>query len=242
VGELGAQIERAFAAEKANPAVPLTRADIPQSYEVIGPDWLTDILCRDVAGAAVVDCTLGPPDEGTNNRRRIHLRYNHAGQRAGLPASVFCKSTQGLANRLMLGHSGGVLCEVTFWNAARTLLDIEAPTARFAAYDPVSFNSIIVLDDLGKSATFCSHDTTVGKDFAKQQLALLAGLHGRFFEAPELSQALSVLPNWEQRFRSLMRFHLEESCTAGVLAAESFIPPPVVFAPRRYLAGNAAIT
>jgi thiamine kinase-like enzyme len=222
---LAQQIDRAFAEEQAHPTVPKTRADIPQSYEAIGPEWLKDVLCREVAGAAVTACSLGPPDEGTNNRRRIFLTYNEAGQRAGLPASVFCKSTQGIANRQMLGHSGGVLCEVTFWNAARKLLDIEAPTARFAAYDPVSFNSIVVLDDLGDTATFCSHETAVDRHFVEQQLSLLARLHGRFFEAEELKGALSVLPNWYQRFHNLMGFHLEESCEAGVLASESFLPP-----------------
>jgi thiamine kinase-like enzyme len=225
VPSLADQINRAFAEEQANPIVPRTRADIPRSYEAIGPEWLTDVLCRDVPGAAVTGCSLGPPDEGTNSRRRIFISYNEAGQAAGLPASVFCKSTQGLANRQMLGHSGGVLCEVTFWSAARHLLDIEAPTARFATYDPVSFNSIVVLDDLGSDAIFCDHDTEVDRNFVEQQLALLARLHGRFFEAPELQGALSVLPNWVQRFRNLMTFHLEESCEAGVLASESFLPP-----------------
>ena len=142
---LAEQIAQAFAEEQANPSVAKTRADIPQTYELISDAWLSDVLCRDAPGAKVVDHQLGPPDEGTNSRRRIHISYSAAGEAAGLPASVFCKSTQGLLNRQMLGHSGGVICEITFWNAARALLDIEAPTARFAAYDPISFNSICLL-------------------------------------------------------------------------------------------------
>jgi thiamine kinase-like enzyme len=224
VETLSAQIERAFAAEQINPAVPKSRADIPQSYEVIGAEWLTDILCHDVPGARVTGHQLGPPDEGTNNRRRIFIDYNDAGKAAGLPPSVFCKSTQGLANRLMLGHSGGVICEVTFWNAARALLDIEAPTARFAAYDPVSFNSIVVLDDLGSKATFCSEKTAVDRGFVEQQVGLLAKLHGRFYETVELDTTLSALPSWYQRFHKLMAFRLEESCAAGLDASESFVP------------------
>ncbi len=221
---LAEQIDRAFAAEQANPSTPKTRDDIPQSYEVITAAWLTDVLCRSAAGAQVVGHRLGPPDEGTNNRRRIFMDYNEAGRAAGLPASVFCKSTQGLANRLMLGHSGGVICEVTFWNAARALLDIEAPTARFAAYDPVSFNSMVVLDDLGEAATFCSHETPVDLAFVEQQVSLLAQLHGRFYEAPEIDTALAALPSWHRRFHNLMGFHLEESCAAGLNASEVFVP------------------
>ena len=34
-----------------------------------------------------------------------------------------------------------------------------------------------------------------------------------------------MLPTWYQRFHNLATFHLEESCTAGVEAAEAFLPP-----------------
>jgi thiamine kinase-like enzyme len=221
---LTAQIERAFEAEQLSPSLARTRADIPQSYEAITAEWLTNILCADVPDAKVTGHQLGPPDEGTNNRRRIFLEYNEAGQAAKLPASVFCKSTQGLANRLMLGHSGGVICEVTFWNVARDLLDIEAPTARFANYDPVSFNSIVVLDDLGDEASFCSHETDVDRAFVEQQVRLLAKLHGRFYDSQDLDRRLSALPSWYQRFHQLMVFRLEESCAAGLDASEGFVP------------------
>ncbi len=222
---LAAQIDAAFAREQANPRPLLTRDDIPRSYEEIGTAWLTDVLCRDMPGAAVTAHRLGLADDGTNNRRRIYLTYNDPGQRAGLPPSVFCKATQGLANRQMLGHSGGVLCEVSFWQHARHLIDIEAPVALHAAHDPESFGSIVVFQDLGGQAEFCSETTAVDRAFAEQQLALLARLHGRFYEAPELGGALSVLPTWVQRFNNLMTFHLQESCEAGFAAAEAFLPP-----------------
>jgi len=221
---LAEQIDRAFARQQAAPAVPRTRDDIPLTYESIGPEWLTAVLCDGVPGAAVVGHTLGPPDEGTNNRRRIHVTYNEAGQKAGLPASVFCKATQGLANRQMLGHSGGIICEVTFYRVARPLLDLEAPVARLANYDPESFNSIVVLDDIADRATFCSQDTPVDRDFIEQQLTLLARLHGRFFDAPELGSLFGALPTWYQRFHNLARFHLEESCDAGFQAGRDIIP------------------
>jgi thiamine kinase-like enzyme len=125
----------------------------------------------------------------------------------------------------MLGHSGGVLCEVTFHNHARHLLDIEAPRALLANYDPVSFASIVVYEDFGDRATFCSEDTKVDQEFARGQLDILARLHGRFSDAPALSGALAVLPTWYDRFHNLATFHLEESCAAGVDASESFLPP-----------------
>lgn len=222
---LAARIDAAFAAEQASPLIARTQGDIPRSYEEIGDEWLTAVLCGAVPGAAVTGHHLGPPDDGTNNRRRIFVDYNAAGQAAGLPPSVFCKATFGLANRQMLGHSGGVLCEVTFHNHARHLLDIEAPRALLANYDPVGFASIVVFEDFGSRATFCSEETSVDLDFARAQLDILARLHGRFADAPELGGALAVLPTWYERFNNLATFHLEESCSAGVDASEAFLPP-----------------
>lgn len=221
---LADQIDAAFAAEQSAPLVARTRDDIPRSYEAINAEWLTAVLCGDVPGALVTGHRLGPPDDGTNNRRRILVDYNPAGKAAGLPASVFCKATFGLANRQMLGHSGGVLCEVTFQNRARHLLDIEAPHPVLANYDPISFASIIIFEDFGDRATFCSENTKVDQDFARAQLDILARLHGRFSDAPELTGALAVLPTWYDRFHNLATFHLEESCAAGVLASEEFLP------------------
>jgi hypothetical protein len=222
---LADQIDAAFAAEQASPLIARTWDDIPRSYEAISDEWLTAVLCRDTSGALVAGHRLDAPDDGTNNRRRIFIDYNAAGQAAGLPSSVFCKATFGLANRQMLGHSGGVLCEVTFQNRARHLLDIEAPRPLLANYDPVSFASIIMFEDFGQSATFCNEETKVDQGFARAQLDILARLHGRFAEAPELSTALATLPTWYQRFHNLATFHLEESCAAGVDAAEDILPP-----------------
>lgn len=222
---LAERIDTAFAAEQATPIMARTSADIPRSYEAITDEWLTAVLCRDVPGAAVVNHHLGPPDDGTNNRRRIFVGYNAVGQAAGLPSSVFCKATHSLTNRQMLGHSGGVLCEVTFHNHARKLLDIEAPRALLANYDPVSFASIVVFEDFGDRATFCSENTAVDQRFARGQMDILARMHARFHQAPELSGALAVLPTWYERFHNLATFHLEESCEAGVDASQAFLPP-----------------
>jgi hypothetical protein len=222
---LADQINAAFAAEQATPLLARTREDIPRSYEAVSDEWLTAVLCGDTPGALVIGHRLDAPDDGTNNRRRIFIDYNAAGQAAGLPPSVFCKATFGLANRQMLGHSGGVLCEVTFQNRARHLLDIEAPRPLLANFDPVSFASIIMFEDFADSATFCNETTTVDQGFARAQLDILARLHGRFSEAPELSGALAILPTWYQRFHNLATFHLEESCSAGVEAAQDILPP-----------------
>lgn len=113
----------------------------------------------------------------------------------------------------------------TIHNHARHLLEIEAPRALLANYDPVSFASIVVFEDFGDRATFCSEATPVDLEFARAQMDILARLHGRFANAPELTGTLAVLPTWYDRFHNLAKFHLEESCFAGVEASEAFLPP-----------------
>lgn len=224
MAELASQIQAAFAAEEAAPQM-VTRADeIPARYECITDAWLTDVLCRDVPGAEVTGHRLDAPDDGANNRRRIFLTYNPAGDAAGLPASVFCKAAQGLNNRLLMAHSGAILCEVTFFQRVRQRLSIETAVSRHAAYDPETFASIVVLDDFAGYAEFCDETTVVDRDFAERQVDLLAAIHAPFYQSPELDGDLAVLPTWHTRFSNLSHWRLEESCAIGLREAGAIIP------------------
>src|SRR5690606_4693872 len=58
------------------------------------------------------------------------------------------------------------------------------------------------------------------------QLALLASMHGRYYQSPELEGPLSVVYTWNDRFMRLVHQHdLEGACRRGFLAAERVIPP-----------------
>lgn len=220
------QIRMLFQKEQAEGRHAQTLDDIPANYECITDAWLTAVLCRDVPGAEVTGHRLDAPDEGTNNRRRIFVTYNHAGQAAGLPASIFCKATSGLRNRLMLAHSGGIRCEVGFYRVVRPHLDFEVPFAFHANYDPESFNSIIVLEDLAGKGIFLDAERDGSVSVMLEQLSLLAKLHGRWAGAPDVDTRFAALPTWEERFRGLMRVNLEQACDAGLerTHAQGLIP------------------
>lgn len=201
----------------------LTGSDIPIDYEAITTQWLTAILCEDVPGAAVESFTLGAPDDGTANRRRIHLTYSAAGRQAGLPASVFCKASHDLQHRLTLGITGGAHSEVKFYHNVRPDLAIEIPQAHHAAYDPQSFCSIIVLEDIGDRVTFCGHNEPIDLDRARGQIALLAGLHSRFHGRADLTDRLE-LNTWPDFFANAVSLGQEHSTNHGFQAAEQQIP------------------
>lgn len=205
---------------------PLARnfGDIPVSYEAITPEWMTAILCRNAPSAEVRRVRLGDVDGGTSNRRRIYIEYNEAGKAAGLPTSVFCKATHDLANRILLS-TAGTKSETRFFNAIRPVLQIDAPEAWFAAYDPESWASIIVLKDLGGEVEFCSHTTAMDEVLARSQMDLLGKLHGKFYESPRFQDDLADMITFRDRFHLLCeRNGLQKCCEDGVRAAQDYIP------------------
>ena len=221
-----AEIKSAFEREQRKHAEPRTPEDLPFTYEAITPGWLTAVLAGDTPGAAVVALELGPPDSGTSCRRRIHLTWNERGKAAGKPASVFCKGTQSLESRFMLGMNEGVQAEVNFYNVVRPILDVIAPTAFYARFDPETLNSIIILRDLKDEVDFCQLDTDLTLEQARSQMRLLATLHARFYESPELRTTLRDFSDWETFFTITAEdAGFGPACIRGFTEARDVIPP-----------------
>ena len=207
---------------RAHP-VPITADDIPMGYETITLGWLTAVLCREHPGAAVVSHTLGPSDEGTSSRRRIALEYNAEGRAAGLPATVFCKSTHTLKSRFQLALNGFVEGEVNFFRHLRDVLGIEAPKCLFVNFDPHTFNSIIMLEDMGDAVTFCSHDQPMTRARAESQMRLLAKMHAVHY-GDGVGSAFPFLRTWPDTFTATAENGFEESGARGFRMAEAVIP------------------
>jgi len=218
------KIKSAYELELKNRKPPLTADDLPFVYEDITPRWLTAVLCNHIAGAEVISHQLDQKDNGNSNRRRIFLQYNEVGVKAGLPTSVFCKATQGLANRISLGPPGCIEAEITFYNKIRPLLDIEAPVSFFGNMNHETLNSILILADLGNEARFCTHTTEITPTRIREQLGLLASYHGKFFDGPEHALLKKNYLTWPEFFSRIDYPDYEEACYKGFLAAEKVIP------------------
>jgi hypothetical protein len=223
------RISAAFEVDRVRVGIKVTRAEeLPQRFEDLTPEWLTAVLCAGHPGARVESFRIVASDAGSSNRARLVLEYNGAGRDAGLPEALFCKASQDLANRIVLGVSGGAHVESTFYNHIRPHLTIEAPRGWFAHYDPVSFNSIILLGDLSGSVTeFCSHRTRMTRERVESQVRLLARVHGDCHARPELRAAMTTLATWPEYFTATGAFGIRDGSNAGFLAAEAVIPPAV---------------
>jgi hypothetical protein len=196
---------------------------------LISNEWLTNTLCRKAPGAQVLGHTLDIADEGTSNRRRIYLQYNETGQKAGLPPSVFCKATQSLQSRFILGLNDVAEAEVVFYNHVRPLLDIEAPVGLFANFDSESLNSIVILEDMRGKAEFCDERTPISLKLAESQMRLLARLHGKFQDNAALRPVL-------ERFQTFVVFYDKTEAAVGwnacqkrgLKAAKDLLPSKMV--------------
>jgi hypothetical protein len=221
---LAEQIKREFEIEQKEQRKAVNPEDIPSSYEAITPEWLTHALCKDKPGAKVLGLRLDAPDDGNANRRRIFITYNAQGDLAGLPASVFCKASQKLANRLVMANCDLLQIEIDFYTRYRPKLNIEAPACFLATYSRHTYNSIIVLDDLvRKGAEFCDITTDMTLQRVQSQLRLLARMHGQYYDKPEVrnSDIFTFEGIWNSNDRW---FGIKDCCTNGFRMAESVIP------------------
>jgi thiamine kinase-like enzyme len=218
------QIIAGYEDEKRNRRPPVTAEDVPFVYEDITPEWLTAVLCVNHPGTQVTSYRLDQPDEGNTSRRRIFLQYNLRGVRDGPPESVFCKASQPLPSRIGNGLSGAIQGEVNFYNKVRPSLQIEAPLCLFANYN-AALNSIVILQDMGETATFCKHTTDMTLERAKSQMSLLGRLHGRFLDSPQLKTTLSIFKTWTEFFSMLDYHDFEVACDRALDIAGDAIPP-----------------
>jgi Phosphotransferase enzyme family len=219
-------IQDAYAAEEGHRDEKVfTANNLPLSYDALTTDWLTDALCKSHPGAKVASFALGPVDSGSANRRKIALVYNEKGKAAGLPNKLFCKATHDLANRVVLGISGGAMGEVLFFNHVRPLLDIEAPVSCFAGFDASNINSLVILHDISADVTsFCDHKTEMTRARAESQMRLLARAHGQGYSKLELQAALKKIVTWPEFFTKTLDFGMEAGSNKGFLDGIDVIP------------------
>jgi thiamine kinase-like enzyme len=166
---------------------PTSLREVPPSPESLTIEWLTAALCDGVPGAAVLDYQLGARNDGTSARRPIRITYNDDGRAAGLPEALFTKSCPTFLNRMVGAGAGLSRVESSFYSLVRPLLDIEAPSTQYSAYDPVNHRQMLITDDVSvtRGATFgTARDRTLSDSQADQLIDTLASLHARFWQAP----------------------------------------------------------
>ena len=183
-----ATVARSIAAEKARPRVPRTREDIPLNGLDVTEEWLTDVLCRDHEGARVVSFSTELHTQQTTTRAAIRVQYNAEGEQAGLPTQLYSKTTTGFRQRLVLGAAHMLEGESMFYTRFRPSIRMEAPEGYWGRVDPVSWRSMILMEDIAatKGAQFIEPTTPLTRAQIEDIIRNLAACHGAWWEDPQL--------------------------------------------------------
>jgi thiamine kinase-like enzyme len=221
------QIIAIFDVEVAANKKARTLHDVPGAYEALTTEWLTAVLCAGTPDAEVSEFRIADRSDGSSNRARIHLVYNAAGLKAGLPATVFCKGAMSQKNRVLQGLCTGAHGETMFFLKARDRLGIETPQHIHAAYDPQSYAYIIVMKDIGATTHFCNEKTTITRAHAEKIVNTLAKMHARFYESPELGTAALPFKTWPKFWGGTLNSFpgFAEACDTAFGMAKDVIPP-----------------
>lgn len=210
---------------------PTTLDKVPPSVDALTREWLTAALCSDVPGAEVDHFELGVKDNGTSARRTITVTYNAAGRRAGLPEHLLSKSTPTFLTRLATSMANLLAAEHAFYSDIRGKVDIEAPVARYAAWDPKTNRSLFIMDDVTKTrgakvGTILTREVT--REQAEDMVDLLARLHAKYWGDPELASSYPWLMDpvsWQRRIDRLMLMH--RNAVVGFDRARAVMPEEI---------------
>lgn len=206
-------------------------ADVPGSASGITPEWLTAVLCKDIPGGRVLDCSLTGGSSGTSERQGLALVVNDAARQGGIPERLFTKCTKNFRQRMTLGLVGIIGGEVGFYPQIRPQLDIEAPRGYYACIDPTSWHSMILMEDIAhtKGAKFISTETYITKEMMEGLLSNMAKWHGHFWNSQPFSTNLKWLRAPADWLNAVNRFiSNKDRCDLGVEIAEAVIPPELL--------------
>jgi hypothetical protein len=182
----------------------------PSSAAEVTAGWVTAHVAASASAAVAQRISSLDGTTGTTDRRRLTVTWNEAGRAAGLPETLFVKSTPLSAkNRTMVAALGMAVNEARFYNQAATELVGVAPHAWYARAG-AGARFLIVLDDIvAAGGRLYALADVCDLAHAEGLIDAFAALHARFWESPRLLDDLSWVRTWSTRtgYGVLKRFY-----------------------------------
>lgn len=175
---------------------------LPEHKEDLTPEWFTWALQQRFPGTEVLTARVGEVLAATATKIRVHLTYNEAGQRHGLPPSVMVK---GAFSRNAEAMEHTFTHEMLAYRDLVSDIGLKTPKCYFAAKEGI--NPVWIIEDLALTDTVYGkpqHPLTFNQ--ARSILDLLARLHAQYWEKPEVHDDEGPL-HWV--LRTVTGWHLD---------------------------------
>lgn len=171
--------------QTGNVTVPAQSLGFPSTPEQITVSWLNQVFQEVglIDGDAVVSFDALPAPAGFGavcNSVRVRIEY--AAQLVAAPATVFAKFSVDDTHSKRFAKR-----EVLFYQTLADRIDLRIPKCYFAAVDPDTDLSLILLEDLSEGR---SGDSVVGSSLADAELLLrnIAPFHAQWWNSPLLTE------------------------------------------------------
>jgi len=180
---------------------PWAPAPKPHAAADITAEWLTSAFADQTPGVVAEDIEDAGGHTGTSDRRRIRVTWNRVGAEAGLPNSLFVKSTPlSGKNRAMVAALGMAVNEVNFYRTARAALPEDVAPYAYAADSGRGARHLILLQDLvDEGCTPYAMADTCTLEHAQGVMRALGCLHAAFWDSPRFATDLSYATTQSNR-------------------------------------------
>lgn len=169
---------------------------LPRDAQSLTAGVLTDMVAANFPGAEALSAELVDLNEGTATKARLRVRWNAAGEKAGLTPSVIVKGGM-LKHAEMMEHI--YRKEVRYFAEIRDMLSVNSPRPFAAVSDDEAHRHFVVMEDLTlRDVRFCRVVDPISPDQAKQFLNILARMHAKTWDSAAFNAggALADLKLW----------------------------------------------
>lgn len=174
---------------------------LPKDTASITAEWLTKVLQQDYPGTVVTSLYLGTIIPGTATKVRLLLSYNEAGHAHGLPPTMWLK---GGFIRHDFTFDESFVWEAKFFKNWAPSIEINIPKAFWADWDEGEQGLVLLEDLAARNVSFGLATKPMTLDQQAGALDILACLHARWWNSPQLAPLRSFSTVWDAADRVVM--------------------------------------